>query len=101
MPWHDVAMVDTFDLDKPNAMQVGEVRVAVFQFDDGFYAINDICAHEYALLSEGFCEDGKVVCPFNQAYFDIRTGKALSEPTELGAATQPTLVERGIVQVFL
>lgn len=101
MAWHDVASVDKFEMDESKVVRVGEVQIAVFRLDNGFYAINDVCTHEYAHLSEGFCEDGKIECPLHQACFDIRTGKALDEPAEVDVATYPTRVERGIVQVDL
>ncbi len=101
MTWHDVAREDSFEEDVPKVVQVGEDRVAVFRLEDGFYAISDICTHEYALLSDGFCEDGKVECPLHQACFDIRSGKALDEPAEIDLATYPTRVEGGVVQFRL
>jgi NAD(P)H-dependent nitrite reductase small subunit len=101
MSWHDVAPEEAFEEDVPKVVQVGDDRVAVFRLDDGFYAISDICTHEFALLSEGFCEDGKIECPLHQACFDIRTGKALEEPAEIDVATYPTRVEGGVVQFQL
>jgi nitrite reductase/ring-hydroxylating ferredoxin subunit len=101
MTWHDVAPEGDFLKEIPKVVQVGEDRVAVFRLDDGFYAISDVCTHEYALLSEGFCEDGKVECPFHQACFDIRTGKVLNEPAEIDVETYPTRVEGGVVQFQL
>lgn len=101
MAWYDVAPEDIFELDEAKVVQLVEVRIAVFRLDNGFFAINDICTHEYAILSEGFCEDGKIECPLHQACFDIRTGKALDEPAEVDLATYPTRVERGVVQVAL
>lgn len=101
MAWHDVAAADSFEPDVPKVVKVGETRIAVFRLDDGFYAISDICTHEYALLSDGFCEDGKVECPLHQACFDIRTGKALDEPAEIDVETYPTRVLNGVVQFAL
>jgi len=101
MAWHDVAPEYAFEPDVPKVVQLGEDRVAVFRLADGFYAISDICTHEYALLSDGFCEDGKVECPLHQACFDIRSGKALDEPAEIGLATYPTRVESSMVQILL
>ena len=98
MTWHDVAPADNFEADVPKVVEVGEARIAVFRLDDGFYAISDVCTHEYALLSDGFCEDGKVECPLHQACFDIRTGKALDEPAEIDVETYPTRVLDGVVQ---
>lgn len=101
MVWHDVASAESFEPDTPKVLEVGDVRIAVFQLDDGFYAISDICTHEYALLSEGFCDGGKVECPLHQACFDIRTGRALEDPAEIDVQTYPTRVLDGLVQVDL
>lgn len=101
MAWHDVAPAESFEPDAPKVVTVGDARIAVFRLDDGFYAISDICTHEYALLSDGFCEDGKVECPLHQACFDIRTGKALDEPAEIDVETFPTRVLNGVVQFDL
>jgi nitrite reductase/ring-hydroxylating ferredoxin subunit len=101
MAWHNVAPESEFLFDVPKVVQVGDDRIAVFRLDDGFYAISDICTHEFALLSEGFCEEGKIECPLHQACFDIRTGKALDEPAEIDVATYPTRVEGGVVQFQL
>jgi nitrite reductase/ring-hydroxylating ferredoxin subunit len=101
MAWHDVAPAEEFEPDIPKVVEVGDDRIAVFRLEDGFFAISDICTHEYALLSDGFCEGGKVECPLHQACFDIRTGKALDEPAEIDLATYPTRVEVGVVQFEL
>lgn len=99
MGWHDVAPADGFEPGIAKVVVVGDERIAVFRLEDGFFAISDVCTHEYALLSEGFCEDGRVECPLHQACFDIRTGKALDEPAEIDLATHRTRVEGGVVQV--
>ncbi|MDB5316439.1 MAG: uncharacterized protein JWO26_3692 [Rhodospirillales bacterium] len=101
MVWHDVAPAEDFEPDVPKVIEVGEERIAVYHLDDGFYAISDICTHQYAILSDGFCEHGKVECPLHQACFDIRTGRALDEPAEIALATYPTRIEGGVVQVSL
>jgi 3-phenylpropionate/trans-cinnamate dioxygenase ferredoxin subunit len=98
MAWHDIGPVDAFAPEEPVVAQVGETRIAVFKLDDGFFAISDICTHEYALLSEGFCEDGRIECPLHQACFDIRSGKALDEPAEIDLKTYPVRIEGGVVQ---
>ncbi len=99
--WHDVARESEFEENVPKVVRVGDEQVAVFLLDDGYYAINDVCTHEFAVLSEGFCEDGKIECPLHQACFDIRSGKALEEPAEVDVATYPTRVENGVVQFEL
>ena len=99
--WHRVAAEADLQPETPLGIRIGEVQVAVVRLEDGIYAVNDVCTHEFALLSEGFCEDGKLECPLHQACFDIRTGKALNEPAEIPVATYPTKVEDGAVYVQL
>jgi nitrite reductase/ring-hydroxylating ferredoxin subunit len=97
--WHRVATAAELKPDTPLGLRIGDVPIALIRLADGIFAVNDVCTHEYALLSEGFCEDGKLECPLHQACFDIRTGKALSEPAEVPIATYPTKVEDGVVFV--
>jgi nitrite reductase/ring-hydroxylating ferredoxin subunit len=97
--WHRVAAEADLKPETPLGVRVGDLQIALVRLDDGVYAINDVCTHEYALLSEGFCEDGKLECPLHQACFDIRTGAALNEPAEVPVATYPVKLEGGAVFV--
>ncbi|MBV1796125.1 non-heme iron oxygenase ferredoxin subunit [Siccirubricoccus sp. G192] len=97
--WHRVASEADLSLEAPLGVRVGDVQIAVVKLEDGIYAINDVCTHEFALLSEGFCEEGKLECPLHQACFDVRTGKVLNEPAEVDVATYPVKVENGAVFV--
>ncbi|MBX9701387.1 MAG: non-heme iron oxygenase ferredoxin subunit [Acetobacteraceae bacterium] len=97
--WHRVAAEADLKPETPLGIRIGDVQIAVVRLADGIFAVNDVCTHEYALLSEGFCEDGKLECPLHQACFDLRTGKALNEPAEVDVATYPTKVENGAVFV--
>jgi nitrite reductase/ring-hydroxylating ferredoxin subunit len=36
-----------------------------FFVDENYFAIENVCPHAYALLTEGFIEDQTVECPFN------------------------------------
>ena len=99
--WHRVAAESDLAENTPLGVRIGDVQIAVVRLADGIYAINDVCTHEYALLSEGYCEEGKLECPLHQAMFDIRTGKALSEPAEIDVASYPVKTEGGAVFVQL
>ncbi|MCA3329754.1 MAG: non-heme iron oxygenase ferredoxin subunit [Roseomonas sp.] len=99
--WHRVAAEDELQAETPLARRIGETQIAIIRLADGIFAVNDVCSHEYALLSEGFCEDGKLECPLHQACFDIRTGKALSAPASIAIATYPVKCEGGDVFVML
>ena len=60
----------------------GDLQSAIYNLEGEFYATDNICTHEYALLSEGWMEKGCIECPLHAAQFDIKTGKALSAPAD-------------------
>jgi nitrite reductase/ring-hydroxylating ferredoxin subunit len=39
------------------------------------YALGATCPHAGADLTGGWCEDGKIICPFHRYSYDIKTGK--------------------------
>jgi nitrite reductase/ring-hydroxylating ferredoxin subunit len=64
-------------------VKVGGKNIAIYHLPGGvFCATDNICTHEYALLSEGWLENGCIECPLHAAQFDCRTGKALSTPAD-------------------
>jgi len=75
-------------------VRVGEKDVAIYHMPDGdFCATENVCSHEFALLTEGWMENGCIECPLHAAQFDIRTGKALSAPADEDIAVYPVKVE--------
>jgi len=70
------------DLPPGNArgFEIAGRRIAVFNLDGSFHAIDDECTHEGGPLSEGVISSGCVTCPWHGAEFDLRTGKVLTPP---------------------
>lgn len=54
---------------------VGDREIGLFNVDGSIYALDNICPHQGAALSEGWMEDGTVTCPWHAWCFDLRTGK--------------------------
>jgi 3-phenylpropionate/trans-cinnamate dioxygenase ferredoxin subunit len=66
-------------------LEVDGEPLAIVRDEDGeLHAINNVCSHQYVLLSEGEVEDCSIECWLHGSRFDLRTG----EPTGL-PATQP------------
>jgi nitrite reductase/ring-hydroxylating ferredoxin subunit len=97
--WHTVAQSNELDPDFPLSVEVGEHKIGVYQLDDTVHALEDVCPHAYALLSSGFCEEGKIECPLHAAQFDIATGKCLTEIGKRDLKVFPVRVVDGAVQV--
>jgi nitrite reductase (NADH) small subunit len=54
--------------------------ICVARLQGRLAALNDVCPHQGALLSEGTIEDGRVVCSWHGWSFDPETGAELCNP---------------------
>ncbi len=72
------------DLVTTMSVNVGGSPVALFRTEEGVFALDDICSHEYSRLSEGEVWAGEVYCQKHGSRFNLRTGAVTGLP-----ATQP------------
>ena len=77
--WHDVAARDQLDPDFPLGVDINGQKIGLYVIDDQVHAVEDVCPHAYALLSQGFVENGRIECPLHGAQFEISTGKCQTE----------------------
>jgi nitrite reductase/ring-hydroxylating ferredoxin subunit len=81
--WVRVAGVADVAEGQVHGVRVGGREIALYHLPGrDFRATENVCSHEYALLSDGWLEDGCIECPLHAARFDVRTGKALCAPAE-------------------
>jgi nitrite reductase/ring-hydroxylating ferredoxin subunit len=99
--WHEVATLAQLDPDFPIGVEVEGQRIGLFLLGDAVHAIEDVCPHAYALLSQGFQEDGVIECPLHAARFDIASGKCLTEIGQRDLHCFPVRVQQGQVQLQL
>lgn len=95
MAWMKVASCDELADDEAKSVDVGELKLALFRSGSNFYATDAVCTHQYALLSEGYVEDGCVECPLHQARFNLRTGEAMCAPATKPIRVYPIKVDGG------
>ncbi|MDO9403784.1 MAG: non-heme iron oxygenase ferredoxin subunit [Polaromonas sp.] len=93
MAWTCVAQTAALQDDDVLPLVLGGKEVALFRVEGEFFATSNVCTHQYALLSDGFCENGQVECPLHQASFDIRTGEAQCAPAREPLRIYPVKVE--------
>lgn len=74
-------------------------RIALFRVEDEVYALDDICTHEEAPLSEGEIENGEVECPWHGATFKLATGECTGPPADDDVRRYPTRVVGDDVEV--
>ena len=71
-------------LNRSKVINLGDKQIALFNYEGEYYALDDMCSHAEASLSEGDVYDCKVECPLHGAEFDLKTGDAVTLP-----ATKP------------
>lgn len=69
-----VAKTSDIPVGEGRAFDYHDQRVAVFNDEGDFYAIDDMCPHMGASLASGHFEDQVVACPLHGWRFDIRDG---------------------------
>ncbi len=74
------------------ACMAGGRDIVVCRTKDGVYALDNVCTHAYARLSEGRLRGTRLICPLHGASFDIRDGRALGAP-----ATQPLITHAAAI----
>jgi 3-phenylpropionate/trans-cinnamate dioxygenase ferredoxin subunit len=97
--WVHVAKVEDFLPGTVRTVEIEGTAIAVFNLNDHYYAIEDVCSHEAETLSDGEVEGEEIVCPRHGAHFSILTGAAVSPPAYEPVTTFPVQVEGGMVKV--
>ncbi len=95
-----VGSVDEVPEGQARAFAVGDQVVAVFHHGGQFFAIEDSCPHMGAPLSEGFIDNGIVVCPWHGWRFDVRDGTWCDNP-RVKIGSYPVRVVAGEIQIAL
>jgi nitrite reductase/ring-hydroxylating ferredoxin subunit len=91
--WHRVASVSDVREGEAFPADLNGLAIALYRVDGEIHAVDDICTHEFAQLSQGFVEDGTVECPLHAAQFDIATGRCLSGPASQDLRVYPVRVD--------
>ncbi|MGH7453056.1 MAG: Rieske (2Fe-2S) protein [bacterium] len=80
-------------------VEVDGKRIALFNLDGNYYAIDDTCTHRGGPLSEGFVEADQVTCPWHGAQYNIKTGEVLGPPAPQGVAKYNVRVQGNDVEI--
>jgi len=80
-----VAKVDSLAPGEVKAVSAEGKRLALCRVGDEFYAVDDVCPHDFGPLGQGELVEGhEIECPRHGARFDVRTGEVTALP-----ATEP------------
>lgn len=99
MGWHEVSGAEALGDDEAMAVDLGGKPVALCRSGGELYAVHNVCTHQFALLSDGYVEDGCIECPLHQGRFELKTGKPLCAPVTEPVKVYPVKAEGGKVYV--
>ena len=96
-----IKVASTADLAPGEAtcVEVAGKKIALFNLEGRFYAIDDTCTHRGGPLSEGEVSGEEVTCPWHGAVYNIKTGAVLGAPAPRGVASYPVRVQGADVEV--
>ena len=68
---------------------------------DGLFALQGTCSHEYFELDKGFLTADSVTCALHLSRFDLSTGESLDPPADLPLASFPVREQSGDIVLEL
>jgi 3-phenylpropionate/trans-cinnamate dioxygenase ferredoxin component len=71
--------------DLPQGTVTGAGPYAVGNIDGTYFAVTRRCRHLRADLAGGSIEDGRLVCPWHQAAYDVEDGQMVRGPQQIFA----------------
>ena len=93
-----VCKLDEIPDGEGKTVSVGDKLIAVFRVGGEFRAIDDVCPHMGASLSDGYVENGVVTCPWHAWRFRLADGAWADNP-RLKIGCYPVRVQGDDVQV--
>ncbi|MGB8267198.1 MAG: non-heme iron oxygenase ferredoxin subunit [Candidatus Velthaea sp.] len=80
-------------------VEAGGVAILLCNVDGSVYAIEDVCTHDGGELDQGELDGCRIMCPRHGAFFDVRTGAALTLPAVIPVATYAVRIDGDDVSV--
>ena len=82
-------------------VEVEGMKIAIFNLEGQFYAIEDTCTHADGPLSQGEISGEEVTCPWHGACFNIKTGEATTPPAVTAVESFSIRVSDGEIEIEL
>ncbi len=103
MTWYNVAKDGSMKEGDLFKAKVGEQEILLIKEGGKYYATSLFCTHEDYDLSEGFMDEGHLICPNHFATFNPKNGDVVSPPEGAGDISPlksfPVKTENGEVLV--
>ena len=97
--FHPVLASDALPEGQMRACQLGGRLLVICRTRDGLFALDNICTHAHARMSEGRLRGQRLICPLHGASFDVRDGRVLGAPAQHPLRTYPVRVQDDRIEV--
>jgi 3-phenylpropionate/trans-cinnamate dioxygenase ferredoxin component len=81
------------------ATELDGLPVLLVRHQGCIHAFENRCTHDGSEMSDGFLDDGQLVCPHHGARFGLPDGEALCAPAYEGLTRIAVRVEGGCIQL--
>ena len=98
--WHAVAKLSELEPEYPFQVKIGRTEFALCLIGGQVFAVDNICSHAFARLSDGEVEDFDILCPLHGGRFDVRTGQPTAAPCSVPIRVVPAKVEGDDVMIL-
>jgi len=79
-------------------VKAGGKTLCLVSVDDKVYALGAKCPHAGGDLTQGWCKEGKLICPLHRYSFNLETGKG-SEGQNDYIESYPVEIKDGVIHV--
>ena len=93
MPEECVLSLSDLPQGSKRCVKVGETEILLIHHDQGLVAVQADCPHAGAPLVEGAVCNGRLVCPWHMATFELPTGQLLEPPAMTSLKTYPVRID--------
>ena len=75
MTWYEIPGVKPTVKPFIKRVKAGGKTICLIGYENEVFALSAKCPHAGGDLTQGWCKEGKLICPLHRYSFDLRTGK--------------------------
>jgi len=98
MTWYPIPDIPLTGKPFIKKVKAGGKTLCLVSVDDKVYALGAKCPHAGGDLTQGWCKEGKLICPLHRYSFNLETGKG-SEGQNDYIESYPVEIKDGIIHV--
>ena len=75
MTWYEIPGLKPTGKPFIKRVKAGGKTICLVGYENEIFALSAKCPHAGGDLTQGWCQEGKLICPLHRYSFDLRTGK--------------------------